>query len=373
MKKLIFLLLIISIFSFKEKTNSTIQNSENEFTINAKVENLKDGLTIILTKGDSRNFDFKDIDSTLSSDGTFSFKGNSKNPSKYYISIRDYKAKVGKNIHLWIENGITSINGSYDDFENSKIEGSSLNKIDKQHASIMVEFNKQMEEELKLIKDEKEKKPIYDKYYKLINKEQLGFIYKYPNNYFSLSNLIIYENSISKDSLQLFYSQLDTVLQNSDKGLALKDFFTTERIKIGGYYKDFEAKDLNGNNVKLSNFKGKVILLDFWAWWCHWCHTQNLEEFSYLNKKYGKDNVVIVSYSLDTNKKLWEKYSKNDKIDWVNISNLKGFDDPIAIYFGIQSLPNSFLIDQNGILIKSFVGYDPENNTIEKEIDKLLE
>lgn len=373
MKKISYLLLIILIFSCKEKTNNITENSKNGYSINATISNLKDSLSVILNEIDSQNFNINFIDSTLTNNGSFKFQGQLKNPRQYELLIIDYKAKVGKRINFWIENGTTSIIGSFDDFENAEINGSSLNKISKQYNSISDKFNEQMNEKLATVSEEKEKMIIYNKFFKLKIKEQIDFNFNNPNNYISLSNIISFKNSISKDSLQMYYSKIDSSLQNSGKGLMLKDFITTKKIQIGEPFKDFDAKDLDGNPIKLSDFKGKVILLDFWASWCHWCHVQNKQEFSYLNKKYNKDKVVIISYYLDTNKELWEKFSKDDNIEWINISNLKGYDDHIANYFDIKPLPNSFLFNQNGILIKSFEGYDSENNIIEQEIDKLLE
>ena len=65
-----------------------------------------------------------------------------------------------------------------------------------------------------------------------------------------------------------------------------------------------------------------------------------------------------------------KKESKNN--NWVNISNLKDFSDPLAAQYSIYSIPNSFLINREGIIVKSFKGYDEKSNKIEKEIEKLL-
>jgi len=81
---------------------------------------------------------------------------------------------------------------------------------------------------------------------------------------------------------------------------------------------------------------------------------------------------VIISYSLDkkSEKKAWLKESENN--NWINISNLKGFNDPVANQYSIYSIPNSFLINREGVIVKSFKGYDKNSNKIENEIKKLL-
>lgn len=255
--------------------------------------------------------------------------------------IKDYKNRIGKSINFWFENGEITINGNYDEFENSTIMNSPLNEL-------------------------------YNHYLKLESTAHRGFIFKSPNNYFSLSKLMEYPELVPADSLKLFYSKLNNKLKESENGITLNNYISLEKIQIGDHYIDFEAKDLEGTIVKLSDFKGKIILLDFWATWCQFCHIQNQDEFAYLNKKYQNDDVVIISYSLDTKKELWEKSSKFDNIDWINISNIKGMNDPIATRFNLRALPQSFLFDKNGIMVEIFEGYDSENNTIEQAIDKLI-
>ena len=342
MNKIPYLFLIILIFSCKDKSNKTIQNSENEYTINATVENLKDSLTIVLSNIDWKNRRSIDIDSTYSINGKFNFKGELPNPGLHALIIKDYKNMVGKAVQFWFANGEIKINGNYDNFQNSTILGSPSNEL-------------------------------HNQYLKLDNNEKLSFIFKNSDNPFSLSTIMENPQLISQDSLRIFYSNLNSKLKKSKNGLALKDFITTEKIKIGSPFKDFEARDLDGNKVNLSDFKGKIILLDFWANWCHFCHEQNKSEFAHLNKKYNKNEFVLISYSLDTKKELWEKSSNSDNIDWVNISNIKGMNDPIVALFNLHSLPQSFLIDKNGIIVKTFKGYNSENNIIEQEIDKLID
>jgi len=341
MKKITSLLFIILIVSCNNDSKRQNENTENEFTINVNLDNLKDSLTVVLANMEWRNRDYNIIDSTYTYSGKFNFKGEIQNPSLHTILIKDYKNKKGERISIWFENGEITINGNYDDFENSSVTGSPLNKL-------------------------------YRKYKKLDRKDKYNFLYTNPNNYFSLTTIIEDSNWISKDSLKLFYSKIDDKLRISENGIALNGLITPERIEIGDIFKDFEALDLNGNKVKLSDFKGKVILIDFWANWCHVCHEQNQEEFQYLNKKYNKDEFVLISYSLDTKRELWEKSSKADNIDWINISNLKGMNDPITALFGVQPLPHSFLIDRNGVIVKEFRGYHAKSNIIEQEIDKLI-
>ncbi|MHB1108397.1 MAG: DUF4369 domain-containing protein, partial [Lutibacter sp.] len=209
MKNLLILLLLTLIFSCNENTKPNIENVNKEYSINATIENLKDSLTVVLTSIDWRNRGSIDIDSTFTFNGTFNFKGESLNPSYYVIILKNYKEKEGKAVYLWLNKGETLITGNYEDFENSTIKGSQLNEF-------------------------------YKQYLNLEPKDRLDFIYKNPDNYFSLSTIMENPEWISNDSLKLYYSKLNTELKNSENGLALNDFITTDKIKIGDHFKDFE-------------------------------------------------------------------------------------------------------------------------------------
>lgn len=361
MKKITIILSLILIscnFSQDKESNS---NKSSSLKLTGTIENLKDSLTVVLYKMDSRNFYGKNIDSTFSLNGSFEMKIDNKEPSEYMIMIIDYKNKIPKRNYFWLDKSDLSIIGTYDDFENAKINGSKLTELSKRYFAISEKYSNQLKNGEIEMKD----------FHKGINKDQLNFLFENPNNAVSLSNFISYTDKLNKDSLQLFYSKLDNQLQNSKYGIALKNSFKIEKIKIGEPFIDISAKDLEGNNVKLSDFKGKVIVLDFWAIWCHYCHEQNQEEFPRLKEKYKNEDFVIISYSVDVDKKDWEKSTKADNIDWINISNLEGVSDKVVTQYGVQGYPTSFIIDKNGTVVKQMNGY--EYHALETELDKLFD
>ena len=101
---------------------------------------------------------------------------------------------------------------------------------------------------------------------------------------------------------------------------------------------------------------------------------KNKEEFQIIFDKFKGKNFKIISYSIDkkSDEKAWIQSSKNDNIRWLNISNLEGSDDLISNQFQVSSYPTSFLINTKGMIEKVFIGYNPNSNEIEKEIEKLL-
>jgi thiol-disulfide isomerase/thioredoxin len=115
---------------------------------------------------------------------------------------------------------------------------------------------------------------------------------------------------------------------------------------------DFVLTDTQGNQVKLSDYRGKVVILDFWATWCPPCR-KGIPDLIDLKKTY-KDRLAIIGISLDTD-------SKNDVVPFmkeygINYKVVYGDNDVVQKYGNIQAIPTSFIIDQKGNIVTSFVG-----------------
>ena len=134
-------------------------------------------------------------------------------------------------------------------------------------------------------------------------------------------------------------------------------------MNIGDKAPEFSIESPDGTFFKLSDFKGKVVLLDFWASWCAPCRVENPDLAETL-KKYSKEDFAIVGVSLDNNEASWKQAIKDDGIkNWIHISSLKYFNDPIAKLYDVasQGVPTSFLIDpERRIIAKNLKSNDLE-------------
>lgn len=123
-----------------------------------------------------------------------------------------------------------------------------------------------------------------------------------------------------------------------------------KNLKIGDKYVDFSMANDKEELIKLSDFEGKLILLDFWASWCGPC----IKEYPALKKAYSqfnKDGFEIVSISEDQTRDSWLKAIENNELNWINLWQEEGSKaDPYLIY-GINGIPDNFLIDKNGIIV----------------------
>jgi thiol-disulfide isomerase/thioredoxin len=125
---------------------------------------------------------------------------------------------------------------------------------------------------------------------------------------------------------------------------------------------------LKGDSLTLESFKGKVIVLDFWASWCLPCRTAN-RELSKLYTKYKTKGFEIFSVSIDENKKDWQKAVAKQKINWVQVNDPRGWDAQTAIRWNISQLPTTYLIDKKG----DVVSIDLEGKELDENVKKLLD
>lgn len=131
---------------------------------------------------------------------------------------------------------------------------------------------------------------------------------------------------------------------------------------------DFKLKDLDGKEVELASFKGKVVLLNFWATWCGPCKAE-IPGFVELQEKY-RDKLTIIGYSVDDTAELAKKYAAEYKMNYPILLG-EGREDVQDAYGPIWGIPASFLIDKDGNVCRKHMGIAPKA-VFEKEIVALL-
>ena len=141
-------------------------------------------------------------------------------------------------------------------------------------------------------------------------------------------------------------------------------FSMKAQINVGDTIPSITLKNSSNKDVNITAFKGKYVLIDFWASWCAPCRSGN-KKLVKLYNEVSQDKIEIIGISIDTDANKWLKAIEKDKIKFTQLIDPKGFDAETAILFGVDELPSKYLFNQEGILIAK--------NPSEEEIIKLIE
>jgi len=216
-----------------------------------------------------------------------------------------------------------------------------------------------------------QKDPLYsevNKYYNDLNSgynnAQVGrlgeFIRRHPDSFASMLLLNNMITIVPADSASLYYSKLGKTYINTSYALNVqKTIAAKTNTAIGKIAPDFEQPDTAGKMIKLSDFKGKYVLLDFWASWCMPCREENPNVVQAYQQFHDK-GFTVLSVSLDQSgkKSAWLNAIHHDQLTWTQVSDLKFWNNSVAKLYGIQAIPQNFLLDKEGRIIATNIKGD---------------
>ena len=347
----------------------TNQAPKDSYTINGDIAGLKDSLIYFRTSaGDSMV-----LDSAKVQEGKFTFTGKADEPKMASIFLQDRRG----GFTFYVENAEININGNIDSLAGVKISGAPTQEAFDQFKAAMQPFNEQEDslyqqyQAANMAKDAAAVAAIEAKHDQLSEQKETvtkNFIEQHPKSFVSLNllNGLVYSTEYA--DLNKLYTGLDTAIQHSTSGQKINA--QLEKMKataIGQPAIDFTANDVNGNPVSLSSFKGKYVLVDFWASWCGPCRQENPNVVKAFNK-YKDKNFTILGVSLDEDATKWKEAIEHDKLAWTQVSDLKGWKAEPAAKYGVRAIPANFLIDQDGKII----GHNLRGQALEDKLAEIL-
>ncbi|WP_341837739.1 TlpA disulfide reductase family protein [Chitinophaga pollutisoli] len=154
-------------------------------------------------------------------------------------------------------------------------------------------------------------------------------------------------------TIQPMFAKLAPAVQSSPDGKAYAEMLEkVKAVSIGAIAPDFTQNDPEGNPIALSSFRGKYVLIDFWASWCGPCRAENPHVVKAYNE-YKDKNFTILGVSLDqpTAKDKWLKAIADDGLTWPQVSDLKFWKNEAAALYAVRAIPQNFLLDPQGKII----------------------
>jgi peroxiredoxin len=337
---------------------------EKPFTINGTVAQLHKPAKVYLNvrKGDDNM-----LDSAAVKDGKFSFRGTLKEPSmaSLMLVISDQPADMphgGKRdvLPLFLDKGNITIT-TQDSISKAVVKGSAANDAYLQLDGMLKDIDTEMRSlqkeyrQLYMAKDEEGMKKLEPRFDSLEAKEKTimrSYLAKNPGSPIAMFALNQYAGyDINPADVEPVFKKLNKKIRNSESGKAfVQRLEAARKTAVGQPALDFTQSDVNGNAVSLNAFRGKYVLVDFWASWCGPCRAENPNVVRAYSK-YKSKGFEILGVSLDDKKDKWLAAIQADNLSWTHVSDLKGWKNAAAELYSIRAIPQNFLIDPQGKII----------------------
>ena len=356
MKQILFYLFLLSGFCAQaQKTGYTITGKIGDYNHPSKM------VIWYLQSGDKR----PTTDTSDLSDGKFNFKGSVKEPVKALLILHRDITKKGSGdefFDLFLDNADFKIS-STGGMKEATATGSAVHAEYLKLSSLTKKYDDELQSLMPTYmtlsqnkSDSTKTKELVGKMRQLQNDKNellLKFIDDNPESYMSLYALRQFAGPVIKaDKVEPIFYKLSEKIRQSNGGQEMFNLIeATSKTKIGAPAPDFTQPDPDGKLISLSSFKGKYVLVDFWAAWCVPCRKEN-PELVKVYKEYKEKQFDVLGVSFDLNKKDWTGAIEKDKLEWTNVSELKSMhESDVAKLYGIQGVPQNFLLDPEGKII----------------------
>jgi thiol-disulfide isomerase/thioredoxin len=341
--------------------------SHDGYIIEGSLAGIESG-SVILTN--NSNF-YPASDTAVIKNGLFRFSGKVTTPEMYSL----YVDSIAGRFDFFLTNGTIKITGCTDSLWSSTITGpkitEEIDNLQKAKNSLMLDASASIVpdglfEELEHESTTPERRAELQVIYEQVMEEMMQAMQKainleaeyakaHPYSPFTVQFLATYPEHYAPQELETLVEDMKKrpELQSNYYLKVVADYVTnTKGTAIGGLARDFTQNDPSGNPLTFSDVykNNKLTMIDFWASWCGPCRRSN-PLLVKLYKQYHPKGLEIIGVSCDNDREEWLKAVADDKLTWLQVSDLRGWTNEVTQLYNIRSIPQNILVDANGIIV----------------------